>query len=97
LLLEDHGCHIAGRANTINAALQVIHSQPVDCVMLDMNLNGEMTFALADVLDESNIPFLLVTGHEQDRLPQRFRKHPLVVKPYTHTQVIDALTQLITD
>ena len=38
-----------------------------------MNLSGEDTFAVADILDERHVPFVFATGYGADGVAERFR------------------------
>jgi hypothetical protein len=46
----------------------------IDAAVLDIRLDVEDVFPLADTLREKRIPFFFVTGLGKDALPKRFRK-----------------------
>lgn len=53
------------------AELQVIHS---DLAILDINIRGRRSFALADRLLILDVPYVFVSAHARSLLPARFAK-----------------------
>ena len=50
--------------------------------MLDVNLRGEMSFPIAERLEEARIPYVIATGYSSESLPERFRDKPRLEKPF---------------
>jgi hypothetical protein len=61
--------------------------------ILDINLNGEPSYAIGDVLRERNIPFVFATGYGASGMPERFHGVVVLTKPYK----IDVLSNAIED
>jgi CheY-like chemotaxis protein len=61
-MLLDFGCRI-DLAPSIKSALAAIRDHPLDGVLLDMNIHGQQTTAVAEELLSRSVPFLLVTGY----------------------------------
>ena len=61
--------------------------------MLDITHNGD-TFELADALALAQVPFVFVSGHSRDVVPERHRERPFVVKPYLVSALRAALAEL---
>ncbi len=83
-MLEDLACRVVGVAPSIGKALAVIRGHDLDGVLLDMNIHGEKTVAIAEELARRAVPFLLVTGYgdgEDD--PPIIRAAPRLEKPFT--------------
>ena len=57
---------VTGTARSIAAAKEKIRQPGLDCVMLDLNLNGELSFCIADELQERGIPFVICTTYLAD-------------------------------
>jgi CheY-like chemotaxis protein len=87
-ILKDLGCTVIGPAATIPDALRFIQTQPVDAALLDLNVNGSMGYDVADALAAASIPFLILTGHERDFLPQRLRSNGFLQKPYSTAELV---------
>ena len=49
-MLADLGCESVTAAGTVDQALALIDAQVFDAAMLDMNLNGNQSHAVADAL-----------------------------------------------
>jgi len=76
------GCSVVGPFSNLARAREAIRHVPVDFAVLDINLNGEMSYPLADDLTAQKVPFLFLTGYGASALPERFRQCPRVAKPY---------------
>ena len=94
-VLEDSGYFVLGPAGSAREALALIARNSIDAAMLDLNLNGEMTFLLADALSDAGIPFLVLTGHSRDLLPPHHRMRPYLQKPYRIEQLLEQVEALL--
>ena len=66
-----------------------------DLAILDVNLNGEETYPLADSLAARAIPFIFATGYgEGIMIPDRFTSIPIVSKPYDGVALRAALSNM---
>ena len=63
--------------------------------MLDVNLAGEASFPVADLLAERGIPFLFATGYGRQGIDERYRDYPLLQKPFRAEELGRALAALI--
>ena len=50
--------------------------------ILDVNLNGKMSFPAADILVERGIPLIFASGYAGDSFPAAFRSTPRLQKPF---------------
>ena len=48
--------------------------------ILDVNLDGEEIFPVADILAERGLPFVFVTGYGENSLPEAYRARPGVAE-----------------
>jgi two-component SAPR family response regulator len=109
LIVEDHyliaadlsrvlaklGGEIIGPVASVEAARAEMAQGAVDLAFLDINLNEQMVFPLADELEKRGIPFIFATGHDGEILPERFKSKFRLEKPFTVKSVKDAVRQLI--
>jgi len=79
--LEDFGCSVVGPFAKLAKALDAARSTPVDGAVLDINLNGEMVYPLAEFLAAKEVPFVFITGYTAADLPERFRPFRRLPKP----------------
>lgn len=94
-MLRDSGMVPVGPIGRNSEALRMIEDVAIDCALLDVNLNGESTEAVASALASRSIPFVFVTGYGRDNLPARFRDAPLVMKPFAEQKLIAAIRKLL--
>ncbi len=100
ILLEDMltelSCTVAGISANPAQAFELIGSAEIDAAVLDVNLDGDDSFAVAAALLERRIPFIFATGYGASRLPQGLAGHPVVQKPYRLEELSRALSKLHT-
>ncbi len=80
-MLTDLGYSVQGPLGRLSDAFASAMTQPPDVAILDVNLNGEMIYPLAEFLMEKKVPVLLVTGYGADGIDRRFARLPLLQKP----------------
>ena len=95
-MLSDLGCETVAAAASIDQALAMIEDQTFDAAMLDMNLDGEKPYALADALAERGTPFLFATGYVGHDIRDAYRDRPLLKKPFRLAELEKALASLLT-
>ena len=62
--------------------MRAVESRWIDRAVLDMDLDGEMCFAVADRLDAAGIPYVIASGCSAESLPERLRGKPRLGKPF---------------
>ncbi|MES2989381.1 MAG: response regulator [Pseudomonadota bacterium] len=89
----DHD--VAGSADNVASALELIGEGGVDAAILDVNLRaGEQSWPIADKLAELGIPFVIATGGGGDSIAEAHRGRPVLSKPFTMDSVEKALNAL---
>lgn len=94
--LEESQAQVEGPVATAVKAIEIIERISLDGALLDANLHGRPVDEIASALMRRKVPFVFVTGHGRDGLPESFRKVAILTKPCSHQQVIDAAAQLVT-
>ena len=81
--LEDCGAHIVGMAGTIEDAQAVIAAEHdrLDGAVLDVNLDGDRVYPVADTLMGLGIPFVFATGYDLWIIPDTYAGIPRCEKP----------------
>ena len=79
---------VAGTARSVAAAKEKIRQPGLDCVMLDVNLNGDLSLGIAAELQERGIPFVFCTAYSHAF--DGFEHVPRVVKPYCEHDLVAA-------
>src|SRR5689334_20575997 len=93
--LNDLGCQVIGTAVRLDEALVMAGSLEVDVAVLDVNLNGMLSYPVAELLQTRGIPFIFATGYGVAGLPDRLRGTPVLSKPFTAEQLGDVLRATI--
>jgi len=89
---EARGVDVLGPAGSMEDALRLIHgAERLDGAVLDINLQGEMAFPIADALHERGIPFVFATGYDRDVIPERFSHVIRCEKPVEAAKVTHSL------
>ncbi|WP_425352974.1 response regulator [Alsobacter soli] len=86
LLLEDMvvdlGHDVAGLAMRLPQALDMARTAAIDFAILDVNLDGRMSFPVADVLAARGVPFVFATGYGRAGLDPGYKDAPVISKPF---------------
>lgn len=96
-VLKAAGYSVLGPAATLEQAFGVAKAAPgIDAAILDIRLNEESVYPLADWLRERGIPFAFVTGYQFERvIPDRFSDCALLEKPWHPAALIALAARLI--
>ena len=86
MLLEDMlvelGHSVVGPVARLKKALEMAQRELVDLAILDVNINGELSFPVAEALAARDIPFIFSTGYGERGLPPQYRNYPTLQKPF---------------
>lgn len=94
-ILDDAGCTSVTAAATVERALALIEAQSFDIAMLDMNLGGSNTYAVADALAARGVPFVYSTGYSGHDTRVGYRERPILKKPFKDRELVEMLTHLL--
>ena len=81
-MLAVLGHTIAAEAGSVEEALRLAQSTEFDLALLDVNLRGEMITPVAEFIKASGCPIIFATAYGPDVLPEEYRDHPFVQKPF---------------
>ena len=93
-VLGDAGAAIVGPVGTIAEAEGQVEDRQFDCAVLDMNLRGDLMFAVAERLQDADVPFVIATGYAGSSLPATLRDAPRVEKPFAPEKLVRKLAEL---
>src|ERR1700733_7019959 len=92
--LGDLGCSVAAVASRLNDALKQARALDLDAGVLDVNLAGELSYPVAEVLKERAVPFVFATGYGTDATPVNLKGAPVLSKPYRVEQLAKILLKI---
>jgi len=94
-MLTDLGFKVVGPAARVDEALAMIDAHAIDVALLDVNLNGQLSYPVADALVAHGVPFVFSTGYGKDRLLAGYRSFPVLQKPFHELELFHALAKLL--
>ena len=95
ILLENEGCEIVGPVPNVKTALETLSAHRLDAATLDINLNGEISAAVAEALRTKSVPFLLTSGYSDKHTDPAFNGAPLVKKPFNSDDLLGKLATIL--
>ena len=93
-LLAQEGAIPLGPVQTVEAALRLVEKEPIDCAILNVELRGEKSYPVAEVLTKKRVPFAFVTEYDDSVIPEPFRDRPIVEKPFIDRRAIQTIAEL---
>lgn len=93
--LTEAGCKAIVPVTSNAAALSAMVHYIFDVAILDVNVQNEWVFPVADALEAIGIPFLFLTAYSHDSIPAQHRGRPFIQKPHHPEGLLDALIELI--
>jgi CheY-like chemotaxis protein len=93
-MLADLGCAVVGPASSVKQALAMIDAEAIDAAVLDVNLNGQMSYPIADALVARGVPFVFSTGYDKDTLLDGYRTFPVLQKPFHREELSETFAAL---
>lgn len=81
-MLTDLGYEVVGTASRVNKAVEMAERETFDVAILDLNLNGQEAYPVADALILRGIPFAFATGYGETGLREPYRNRPILQKPF---------------
>lgn len=93
-MLADLGCVVVGTASGLDAALQMAGTLELDFCLLDMNLSGQLSTPVVDVLRGRGLPFIVSTGLAQRGVPVDLGAAVVLSKPFSLASLTTAVAQL---
>jgi CheY-like chemotaxis protein len=94
-LLADLGCEVAGVASRLDDAMAKASALSFDAAIIDVNLDGDQTYPLAELLREKGCPFIFATGYGKATLPKALSGVPVMSKPFDRRDLEKALTSAL--
>lgn len=93
MLVEDLGFQVVGPHAAVAPAMADVMADKVDCALLDVNLRGETSWAVADALAAKGVAFALTSGNNAADLEPRFAGRPVFIKPVDENRVKKFLSE----
>lgn len=92
-MLQELGCEVVALSTHLEQAIELALSSNIDFAVLDLNLNGQLSYAVADVLRQRGLPFIFATGYGAKVLVPPYAGTPTLQKPFH----LDDLRRILAD
>lgn len=94
-MLQDLGCEIVASVPRLTEACGIAAIAQIDVAVLDINLAGQPSFAVAEILRDRAVPFVFSTGYGQSGLPEEFAGSPVLGKPFSLKDLQQTITNAL--
>jgi CheY-like chemotaxis protein len=81
-MLSDIGYTMTAEAGALDEAMTLAKQEEFDVAILDVNLHSEPITPVAEILTQRGLPFVFATGADLRGVPQAYRSHPTLQKPF---------------
>ena len=95
-MLVEFGHSVLHNIQDFTTAIEVAEKGKFDMALLDLNLRGQSSLPIANVLMERGIPFVFATGYGRGVLDQRFANVEVLAKPFLASDLAKAITNCLT-
>jgi CheY-like chemotaxis protein len=89
-MLEDLGARVVGPAYNLEHGCELARTAACDAAVLDVSLKGQTAGALAQILSQREVPFILATGYVGE-ISKAWPDVPVIEKPYSADDLYRAL------
>lgn len=89
-MLSDLGIEVVGPASRIEQATALAETERLDAAVLDINIRGEHSQAVAEALRRRAIPYIFATGYDEQSFSGE-TDAPVLQKPYTDDKLAEVL------
>ena len=90
-MLIDLGHKVTALAMRLPQGLDLARDSEIDFAILDVNLDGRMSFLIADVLSARGVPFIFATGYGAAGVDAAYGHHIVMKKPFEMRDLADAI------
>ena len=87
--------HAAHLASSLSQAEEHLAGSRIDAAILDINLGGDTSFALADRFLANGKPFFFLSGNDPSGLPAHHRQSTVLTKPVDRDLFEQALARIV--
>ena len=86
-ILDDLGCQCLGPIAKLAVALVAARTESFDAAILNLVIDGENAYAVAEVIAERGIPFAFASGVPRSGIDPKWHDRPYLPKPYVMADI----------
>jgi response regulator RpfG family c-di-GMP phosphodiesterase len=92
-MLQSLGVRCVLLADTLSAATAIVENETLHWAVLDVNIHGERSYAVADKLQAIGTPFIFATGYGDTQHPDQHINAITLIKPYSLSDLKSVIEQ----
>lgn len=92
--IRELGGDVVGPFGRLQPAITAARNTMIDGAVLDLRLDGDTVYDLADELIARGVPLILATGSDPQLVPAHLRGLPWLKKPYDHKALRDLMARV---
>jgi DNA-binding NtrC family response regulator len=94
-MVEELGHTVVAEAVTIEEASALAQTVNFEIAILDINVGGERTDPVAEIIAGRRLPFIFASGYDTAGPPERFRHMPTLQKPFLMERLGKAIEETL--
>ena len=94
-MVEELGHQVAGLAMRLPQAVELASTRALDLAILDVNLDGHMSYPVAEVLAGRGVPYVFATGYGSAGIEPDYRHGTIIKKPYAMADIRAAIENCV--
>lgn len=94
-MLQELGHTVVDMAMRLPHALQLARTAEFDMAIVDVNLDGHMSFPVVDILRGRGLPFVFATGYGSAGLDSGYRDNLVIKKPFNLAELRNAIGRAV--
>lgn len=93
-MLTDLGYRVV-KASRAAKGSALAATAAIDCAILDVNLDGETSYSVANELRRRDVPFVFATGYGAGGLRADYHGSPVLSKPFSQDELVRVLRETL--
>jgi DNA-binding response OmpR family regulator len=93
--LKEWGFEVVGPVMTLASAKELAEGATFDLAILDINLGGEPSYPVADLLTKRGIPYILATGYGSAAQQSERSEVQILHKPYRDEELREIVMAIV--
>ena len=96
-ILTEEGASVAGPVSSVEAALDLLENAKPDCAILNAGVAYETAMRISKRLNELGIPYLIQSGHSEQKLPDDLKGSRFLTKPIERRRLVESVVAMLAD
>ncbi|WP_260483657.1 response regulator [Sphingomicrobium flavum] len=92
--LKAEGYFVVGPAYDMNAAIDFARNEQIDAALVDLNIRGQKSFDVLQILDERDIPYCIISGYADWTMPKEYEPRPRLQKPFDKDALLETVAMM---